>query len=623
MPNKFLIETALDIWIANLEKSRNTDPKKLYEEVKAAIKSETSEEMKSLYRRYIELYDTSIKSTNAKSTTLSKEIKWKNFSDLKKAISNNLIWLSPADIEGLNQFAVAEYATQTRSSNYTYWDNQEILSILNTWFRFYNNQSVQKPREELSDMKSAFVKGLINSDRLPFKFDYNWKNLNVSSINNSLIIGDKQYSLNATNLTIKSIKIDKDNILIDIQDNNQCNLIVKARMSKQEFVDKYLDAILAWDPIQLHQSDVKVTILPTTVPPSPAPSIPAPSSVPSRTPPPSAAPQATSPKKGPVDRVPKTQQDWGLKKQKESPSENNIVWLSASIVSFRKVIAENANKVGRLTPTYDSTIESSRKVIVWAISSIEAELKKINPNKLSSTDKTLYDKYVLELAQYLADEHTVYNSIWTKNRYWKNYDKSLAMSAGLLSEDFKAWKINIPKPPTDRDLRSAIKTYDADLAKKIETLFAQWYSWWDIISNPKIRSAWNEVNEKVYWNYNTAVSAAINTAITGYKNGTLTFKNDQEGTRANALRLMDDVIGAGRWKLWAKSWDTARDTWLLIWSALAWWVATVMTGGLAWIAFGATIATTWAILTKWQLSDSYYGTKDIGFEFLLNGITFW
>jgi hypothetical protein len=37
MPNKFLVETALDVGIDNLKKLRMTDPKALYDEVKSAI----------------------------------------------------------------------------------------------------------------------------------------------------------------------------------------------------------------------------------------------------------------------------------------------------------------------------------------------------------------------------------------------------------------------------------------------------------------------------------------------------------------------------------------------------------------------------------------------------------
>lgn len=99
MPNKFLVETALDIGISNLEKTRKTDPKKLYEEVKEALKSETSPEIKALYGRYIALYESSVASTVKKSDALSDEVKWKNISDLKKAVESGAKNLQKQDIE--------------------------------------------------------------------------------------------------------------------------------------------------------------------------------------------------------------------------------------------------------------------------------------------------------------------------------------------------------------------------------------------------------------------------------------------------------------------------------------------------------------------------------------------
>ena len=78
MPNKFLVETALDIGIENLQKLRNTDPKKLYEEIKSAMANESSGEIKKLYQNYIDLYDQSITVSNTKTGVLGEEIKWKN-----------------------------------------------------------------------------------------------------------------------------------------------------------------------------------------------------------------------------------------------------------------------------------------------------------------------------------------------------------------------------------------------------------------------------------------------------------------------------------------------------------------------------------------------------------------
>ena len=142
MPNKFLIETALDVGIANLEKSRNTDPKKLYEEVKISIKSESSDEIRWLYQKYIDLYDVFTKYSTSKSAALSEEVKWKNISDVRKAVWNNGVWLSLSEKEWLNQFALAEYSRQSHKIGEASWDI-EVLELLKKWFRIYERVLTQ------------------------------------------------------------------------------------------------------------------------------------------------------------------------------------------------------------------------------------------------------------------------------------------------------------------------------------------------------------------------------------------------------------------------------------------------------------------------------------------------
>ncbi len=142
MPNKFLVETALDVGIDNLKKLRNTDPKALYDEVKWALATESSPEIKALYERYIKLYDQSLRSTSAQSGALSEEIKWKNISDLKKAVDANGAGLTRSDMEWLNQFALAEYSRQ--NSRHENMPDTDILNLLNRWFRIYESTQPKK-----------------------------------------------------------------------------------------------------------------------------------------------------------------------------------------------------------------------------------------------------------------------------------------------------------------------------------------------------------------------------------------------------------------------------------------------------------------------------------------------
>jgi hypothetical protein len=102
------------------------------------------------------------------------------------------------------------------------------------------------------------------------------------------------------------------------------------------------------------------------------------------------------------------------------------------------------------------------------------------------------------------------------------------------------------------------------------------------------------------------------------------------------LKMIQTVLDKSHfnswWILWdlvngisfqQKNTDTAKDTTLIIWSILGWVLATVGTGGIATgILAWTTVATSGMVLTKWRVRDGQDGIKDVGFEFLLNGITF-
>jgi hypothetical protein len=176
---------------------------------------------------------------------------------------------------------------------------------------------------------------------------------------------------------------------------------------------------------------------------------------------------------------------------REKPQDTNRLY--DALVTFRKVIAENAWKVGRFTPSYESTIEASQNAINQAFANVEKEIRAIDPAKLSTENKILFDGYILEVARYYADEHGVYEGIGTKNRYWKNYDRALILSATVLKDDFARWNIVLPPVPTESDIRKKIKQFDPEAAAKFEELFKKGYSWGDIISNPVLRWAWDKI----------------------------------------------------------------------------------------------------------------------------------
>jgi hypothetical protein len=307
--------------------------------------------------------------------------------------------------------------------------------------------------------------------------------------------------------------------------------------------------------------------------------------------------------------------------QNPEKTTKTIQQLSSAVVNFRKVIQANADKVG-ITMTRESIIEASQQSINEAYKQVETALNWLDRKTLSSENKKLYDAYVLEVSRYYAGEHN-YTGINGKNRYWKNYDRSLSLAASLVADDFKNNKVQVPPVPTESSIRTQIKKIDPDVAAKFEALFAKGYSWWDIMSNPKMRWAWDEIRDKVVTKYDQDLQSVLSQAKKQYDAGQMTFKDDADGSRKKAFELMVDIMGAG-WitNISHKSWDRTKDTGLIIGSAIAGTAATIMTGGWAGLALWAGLTTAGTIVSKWRIRDGVDGIKDTGFELFLNGVTF-
>ena len=112
-------------------------------------------------------------------------------------------------------------------------------------------------------------------------------------------------------------------------------------------------------------------------------------------------------------------------------------------------------------------------MIDQAFANVDAIIKNIDPTKLSSTDLTLYNAFILEVARYFADQHTLYTGIGSANRYWKKYDTSLAYSARLVSTDLEKNGIVIQPVPSESDIRKKIRSFNPAIADKFEGLFAK------------------------------------------------------------------------------------------------------------------------------------------------------
>lgn len=258
MPNKFLIETALDIGIANLERTRKTDPKKLYEEVKSAISDESSVEMQSLYRRYMSLYEDGLKFSTQATATLKDELKWKHLGDLREAVKKGGKGLNLADIEWLNQFALAEYARQERDISRK---DDNIIGTLKEWFHIYDTLKTQSI--EISTHKTykeALRSAFLGADKVPFTFQYREGTqifeLEVTLKGNKMSIGKRDHALVGESIIISDLAIDAQSLSMWIKPKDADKYLKK--IPKQKFLDIYLDDILAGKDIRIQDQLVHI-----------------------------------------------------------------------------------------------------------------------------------------------------------------------------------------------------------------------------------------------------------------------------------------------------------------------------------------------------------------------------
>ncbi len=757
-PNKFIIETAVVMGIDNAKTSRNLNQEAIkaeYEKAKKALaKWGESEEITLLYTKFITMYEANLTTSTQAKTVLKDELKWKHLGDLREAVKNWGIGLSLADIEGLNQFALAEYWRQERS------DNPQIDEVLKGWFRIYETLKSQAisgwpaaPRvqaEKLSETLSldeAIKKGfgnlfsgkkvdpitVLHEDKKyrfavevhetwftlwgrKFEFAYpsdirrgsfefkddkiifsgiprgenrnkvlfevtreealkklTWRPNEIvfkfedfgnivarwtgEYLPSSALINSPSPPANAPRSTspverewvkygLKELEwYAKQELAKFGKDISALQIALKAKkFYTGEITGTFdmatLDAVLAF---QKTIKDAKygadglvgketISALfwipgqpgnPSPTPPlTPAPGVPPVAPLPAPMPGP-------GPWSGGTPGAPPAAPRPGTT---SVPGSATILELSGAMYSFRQVIKANDEKVNgkwwldsykKILPTTESTVRESKQVIDAAFTSVDTFIKAIDPKKLSVTDLALYNAYVLEVARYFADQHTVYTDIGSANRHWKKYDTALAYSAKLVGSDLERNGIKIEPVPSDSDIRKKIRSIDTATADKLEALFAKWYTWDDIMSNPKLRGAWDEIREKVLWKYEDTLQSQLKSAKAKYDAGTMTFAWDEDGTRKKAFELMIDIMGAGAWyDVKDKNYDRYRSAALIAGAAIAWVGVTIGTWGIGGLALWALTTTGGMLLAKWEIRDGVEWAKDAGMELLFNLATF-
>lgn len=123
-------------------------------------------------------------------------------------------------------------------------------------------------------------------------------------------------------------------------------------------------------------------------------------------------------------------------------------------------------------------------------------LQTVESQKLSKEEKLVYDSAILEIARYF--DNTLDG---VKNRHYRNYDLAFDLALSLIQGDLKKQNINIPPRPSENDVLASLKDINPKLLKKIQKDLRAGYQLGQILSNPQVRSEWDDVYQKIYGKY--------------------------------------------------------------------------------------------------------------------------
>ncbi len=182
-------------------------------------------------------------------------------------------------------------------------------------------------------------------------------------------------------------------------------------------------------------------------------------------------------------------------------TSNEIKKLDEAMANFRSTIREVSDKSWKIYDTpeeielYKSRVNESLKNVLPILNSIEWK-------KLSKDDKILYEKTVLEIAKYF--DNTLEG---IKNRHYRNYDLAFDLALSLIKNDLK--KYTIPQRPSQKDVIKSLNNLDPKLQQKIQNDMRAGYDLGQILSNPQVRSQWDEVYRKIYGKYEESMQLLL------------------------------------------------------------------------------------------------------------------
>lgn len=322
---------------------------------------------------------------------------------------------------------------------------------------------------------------------------------------------------------------------------------------------------------------------------------------------PDIAPQA------PVAPVPEPQTqavpDSEPEKVEMAPLMKKFEW---AMIEFRSAIKSVSDKSWVLFDTPEE-IAKNKEIVNLALGKLLPILQTVESQKLSKEEKLVYDSAILEIARYF--DNTLDG---VKNRHYRNYDLAFDLALSLIQGDLKKQNINIPPRPSENDVLASLKDINPKLLKKIQKDLRAGYQLGQILSNPQVRSEWDDVYQKIYGKY----EESMQNLLTKLKKDRPTLDSAEW---QKALDTMISIMGTkDYWDLKARNRDLAGQTAGMVWSTVAWVGAVLLTpftGGtstiIGWALLGWAVTTAGMIATKWRWGLD----RETGFELGINIVT--
>lgn len=283
--------------------------------------------------------------------------------------------------------------------------------------------------------------------------------------------------------------------------------------------------------------------------------------------------------------------------------------LYSNYKNWKKIAEEIDSSFSWFTKTEEIIGEDSKKLkeayvkMMWDIH----KYLTLKNEWVLTKEKTEWVYQILnEISYFYADEHELSYKNWIDNDHNKNYELSIANCYIILNWlSTTDWiRRNLVNPPTIEDILKKLKwTKEWDL---IIAHIKQWKDLWEILSNWKIKWAFDKVYENLYWNYEKQLSKEITWIDNKLKSWEIILSKEQ----IEAFDLLKNI----QWEWWITDLKSrnkeniflmAKSVWA-VWAwilAMIWWTA--LTATWIWVAPWSVIAIWWWALVWWAVTTAW------------------